>query len=123
MPRKKIMYECKYCGKEYSDYDECEKHEKMHILADTKKIVQELKGRGETADGYYVGNRVLGMPNKNFKNLMTEAARRLEEQDKVVEQLKSVSYERYGNDDGMGGEHVVNLDDAIEIVKGGGVNA
>ena len=41
--------------------------------------------------------------------------------DKVVEQLKSVSYERYGND-GMGGERVVNMDDAIEIVKGGGVN-
>ena len=42
--------------------------------------------------------------------------------DKVVEQLKSVSYERYGND-GMGGERVINLDDAIEIVKGGGVDA
>lgn len=41
--------------------------------------------------------------------------------DKVVEQLKSVSYERYGND-GMGGERVINMDDAIEIVKGGGVN-
>lgn len=118
MPSKKIMYECKYCGKEYSDYDECNEHEKTHILADTKKIVQELKWLGEAADGYYVGNRVLGMPTKNFENLMTEAARRLEEQDKVVEQLKSVSYERYGNDDGMGGERVINLDDAIEIVKG-----
>lgn len=41
--------------------------------------------------------------------------------DKVVEQLKSVSYERYEND-GMGGERVVNMDDAIEIVKGGGVD-
>ncbi|MGF0064277.1 hypothetical protein ACQRCQ_03250 [Lachnospiraceae bacterium SGI.085] len=41
--------------------------------------------------------------------------------DKVVEQLKSVSYERYGND-GMGGERVINMDDAIEIVKGGGVD-
>lgn len=43
--------------------------------------------------------------------------------DNVVEQLKSVSYERYGNDDGMGGERVINMDDAIEIVKGGGENA
>ena len=42
--------------------------------------------------------------------------------DKVVEQLKSVLYERYGND-GMGGERVINMDDAIEIVKGGGVDA
>ena len=41
--------------------------------------------------------------------------------DKVVEQLKAVSYERYGND-GMGGELVVNLDDVVEIMKGGGVD-
>lgn len=41
--------------------------------------------------------------------------------DKVVEQLKNVSYERFGNV-GMGGENVVNLDDAIEIVKAGGTN-
>lgn len=39
--------------------------------------------------------------------------------DKVVGQLKKASYERFGND-GMGGELVVNLDDAIEIVKAGG---
>ena len=41
--------------------------------------------------------------------------------DKVVEQLKNVSYERFGNA-GMGGENVVNLDDAIEIVKAGGID-
>lgn len=41
------------------------------------------------------------------------------EVDKVLEQLKEASYERFGND-GMGGELVVNLDDAIEIVKEGG---
>lgn len=41
--------------------------------------------------------------------------------DKVVEQLKAASYERYGND-GMGGELVVNLDDVVEIMKGGGVD-
>nr|DAW41286.1 MAG TPA: hypothetical protein [Caudoviricetes sp.] len=39
--------------------------------------------------------------------------------DKVLEQLKEASYERFGND-GMGGELVVNLDDVIEIIKGGG---
>lgn len=39
--------------------------------------------------------------------------------DKVLEQLEEASYERFGND-GMGGEIVVNLDDAIEIVKAGG---
>ena len=41
--------------------------------------------------------------------------------DKVVEQLKAASYERYGND-GMGGELVVNLDDIVEIMKGGRAN-
>lgn len=39
--------------------------------------------------------------------------------DKVLEQLEEASYERFGND-GMGGEFVINLDDAIEIVKAGG---
>ena len=39
----------------------------------------------------------------------------------AMEKLKKVSYERYGND-GMGGEPVVNLDDAIEIVKRGGID-
>lgn len=41
--------------------------------------------------------------------------------EKVVEQLEDVAIERHGNDSGMGGEMVVNLDDAIEIVKHGGV--
>lgn len=41
--------------------------------------------------------------------------------DKVVEQLKNVSYERFGNA-GMDGENVVNLDDAIEIIKAGGID-
>ena len=39
--------------------------------------------------------------------------------DKVVEKLGNVAYERYRND-GTGGELVVNVDDAIEIVKGSG---
>lgn len=41
--------------------------------------------------------------------------------DKVVEQLKKVSYERFGNT-GMGGEDVVNWDDAIKIIRTGDVN-
>lgn len=40
--------------------------------------------------------------------------------DKVVKNLSEVAVERY-NTDGMGGEKVVNLDDAIEIVKQGGI--
>ena len=41
--------------------------------------------------------------------------------EKVVEQLEKVAFERYEND-GMGGERVVNLDDVIGIVRGGGVD-
>ena len=41
--------------------------------------------------------------------------------DNVIKKVEKISYERYGND-GMGGERVVNLDDVIEIVKGGGVD-
>nr|DAH12437.1 MAG TPA: hypothetical protein [Caudoviricetes sp.] len=36
----------------------------------------------------------------------------------MVEKLRNTSFERYGND-GMGGEQVVNLDDAIEIAREG----
>lgn len=40
--------------------------------------------------------------------------------DKVLDQLWDASFERFGCDTGMGGELVVNMDDAIEIVKAGG---
>lgn len=36
--------------------------------------------------------------------------------DKIVERLKEVSYERFGNT-GVGGELVVNLDDAINVIR------
>lgn len=42
--------------------------------------------------------------------------------EKVIEKLFDVAIERYGNDGGMGGEMVVNLDDAVEIVKAGGID-
>lgn len=41
--------------------------------------------------------------------------------DKVVSELQDKSFERYGNS-GMDGELVVNFDDAVEIVKRGGVD-
>ena len=73
------------------------------------------------------GRRILEKDCDNFDITISlkEIKRIIREQptaydvDKVVEQLKNVSYERFGNA-GMGGENVVNLDDAIEIVKAGG---
>lgn len=41
--------------------------------------------------------------------------------DKVVTELYDKSFERYGNS-GMGRELVINLDDAVEIVKRGGAD-
>lgn len=41
--------------------------------------------------------------------------------DKVVSELQDKLFERYGNS-GMGGELVVNLDDAVKIVKRGGAD-
>lgn len=82
MPSKKITYTCKYCGKEYSDYEECREHEEGHISdyddIDTKEIAQKLREVGKAAYGYHVGNMVMGMPVRNFENLMDEAAKRLE---------------------------------------------
>lgn len=83
MPGKKVMYECKYCGEEYQNYDECEEHEKSHIRnyedVGTKEIIDALKRMSECAYGYHIGEMVMGMPVTNFENLMTEAAKRLEE--------------------------------------------
>lgn len=42
--------------------------------------------------------------------------------DKVLDQLWDASFERFGCDTVMGGELVINVDDAIEIVKAGGID-
>ena len=83
MPSKRVMYECKYCGKEFPSWDECEEHERSHLRdyhqADTKEIIEALRELGECAYGYHVGNMVAGIPVSNFTNLMDEAAKRLED--------------------------------------------
>lgn len=82
MPSKKIVYECKYCCLEFSDYNECEEHEQTHICAydkvDNAGIAKELRNVGESATAYHIHNIVMGRPLTNFKNLMKEAADRLE---------------------------------------------
>ena len=82
----------------------------MGRLIDAGLVLDNLSGRLESMKDYDAVKVVI--------NNMPTAY----DLDNVVEQLKSVSYERYGNDDGMGGERVINMDDAIEIVKGGGVD-
>lgn len=64
---------------------------------------------------------------KSEKSMRIEAKKLIEEHptaydvDKVVTELYDKSFERYGNS-GMGGELVVNFDDAVEIAKRGGVD-
>ncbi len=83
MPSKRTVYECEYCGKEFSFLDECDEHEQSHIRdykqADTQEIIEELKQLGERAYSYHVGKLTVGIPTRNFKCLMNEAAKRLEE--------------------------------------------
>lgn len=82
MPSKKVVYECKYCRKEFTDYDECEEHEHTHICAydemDNARIAEKLRLLGESARDYHICDTVMGMPLTNYKNLMKEAADRLE---------------------------------------------
>lgn len=63
----------------------------------------------------------MGKSNEQLRQEVKEIRRFVDGDttNKIVQQLASVSFERYGNDGGMGGELVVNLDDAIEIARGG----
>lgn len=83
-------------------------------LIDTDTLIKDL--------GYlYTKNRIpVDMRAKETLSTIMEQPT-IYDVDKVVEQLKNVSYERFKNA-GMGGENVVNLDDAIKIVKIGGKN-
>lgn len=81
----------------------------MGRLIDAGLVLDNLSGRLESMKDYDAVKDVI--------NNMTTAY----DPDKVVEQLEEVSYERLENN-GMGGELVVNLDDAVEIVEGGGVD-
>lgn len=84
MPSKRVTYECKYCGKEFVGWDECEEHEKSHLRnyqqEDTDEIIRALRHLGGIAYGYHMGHMVFDMPVSNFESLMDEAAKRLEEE-------------------------------------------
>lgn len=83
MPNKRVTYECKYCGEEFPNWDECEEHEYTHLCnysnKDTKVVIELLRQLSENAYDYRIGDLVFGMPISNFESLMNEAAKRLEE--------------------------------------------
>lgn len=76
-----IVFKCKYCDKEFQSYEACDEHEETHMEsyedADNATIADMLKELSDKAWGYHIDEMVLGMPIRNFKSLMTEAAERL----------------------------------------------
>ena len=87
----------------------------MERLIDANKVVEHLENVKKESASLGDMAHIIG-----FQSVI-DAQPTAYDPDKVVKQLEAVSYERYGND-GMGGELVVNLDDAVEIMKGGGVD-
>lgn len=90
-------------------------------LIDADKLLELIKEQKEREIGAYAKGINAGLNIvKSIINDETQTSTAYDV-DKVVEELKDVSYERFGYA-GMGGENVVNLDDAIEIVKAGVTN-
>ena len=87
----------------------------MRKLIDADKVVKHLEKVKKESASLVDMAHIIG-----FQSVI-DAQPTAYDPDKVARQLEAVSYERYGND-GMGGELVVNLDDAVEIMKGGGVD-
>lgn len=104
------------------DVDKIIKENEDEIQRLSKKI-ERLESGGADIDPYYADRKIKqyqrDITDYKIENRILKRYEIAYDVDKVVEKLKKVSYERYGND-GMGGEPVVNLDDAIEIVKRGG---
>lgn len=87
------------------------------IWEQREKNYMDICGRYEKKEIMAFGE----MTNDNIRTVLKKLAAYEDAEDKLeemVEKLRNASFERYGND-GMGGEQVVNLDDAIEIVKEG----
>lgn len=78
-----------------------------------KKYCEENCGKRKCVDAMDKCNFILSLEEQEEQPTAYDI-------EKVVEKLGNIAFERY-NADGMGGEKVVNLDDAIEIVKHGGV--
>lgn len=80
---KKTCYECGFCGELFDTEEECKVHEKSHVRDYLKvsnaEIAEELNYLREFAYDFRICDKVMGMPIDSFKNLMREAARRLNE--------------------------------------------
>lgn len=101
----------------------------MKILIDIPKEFEVDYNADRFADFFYRCLADMGTCCGNYEQETAEMMEkaftksRLYDPDKVLDQLWDASFERFGCDTGMGGELVVNMDDAIEIVKAGGADA
>lgn len=106
------------------DADKIIKENEDEIQRLSKKIERLESGEADI-EPYYADQKIKqyqrDITDYKIENRILKRYETAYDVDKVVEKFKKVSYERYGND-GMGGEQVVNLDDAIEIVRGGGID-
>lgn len=80
MYRREVFY-CEFCGCEFSNKNDCEKHEIEHIQNFSQKSNKEISDNlfhlYSVADIYGIGKSVMGMPVENFKRLLRTAAERL----------------------------------------------
>ena len=101
----------------------------MGRLIDADKLLNEIEEAALEVEKKMKGRRIgktLAQGCLTGLACVREAVKRQPpayDPDKVVKQLWDVSFERFDCDTGMGGELVVNMDDAIEIVKAGGADA
>lgn len=78
---KRETYVCEICGNEFDEEYDCIKCERSHVIDFTDRIndeiIQYLKLVEQSVDDYRVGEKVMGLHIKTFKNLMLETVKRL----------------------------------------------
>lgn len=79
--KKKTIFTCEFCGREFDNAFECELCEESHIESyecySNEELIGVIDNLGEKAYGYRIGNDVMGMHVSSFENLMIEVAKRL----------------------------------------------
>ncbi len=74
------IYCCEVCGKEFGTSEECIKHEITHCENwGNGRLAKELRHVSDSATSWSSGDTILGYVCSDFKDLMCEAAKRLEE--------------------------------------------
>lgn len=77
------IYKCEVCDMIFKNETDCKNHEETHMHyykhAPNKTIADALYTLSDSAYGYGIGSTAMGIPISNFKSLLNEAAKRLED--------------------------------------------